>query len=138
MGPTRSLFVYFRSFQAQILLKKLQKSAGFKLGSSEGKHADHLTTTTALIKKLFMRQKLKLKTISEMNLEWQGREIKSVPFRRNRRHIFPSCYESQAASFASHHLQSAAVMLSNFINFRTGIFHTQVPATRYKFHPTLD
>ena len=35
IGPPRTLFIYFRSFQTQILQKKLYASAGLELGSSE-------------------------------------------------------------------------------------------------------
>ena len=43
MGQPRPPFVYFRSFQTQILQQKLQTSAGFELGSTE-KKASTLTT----------------------------------------------------------------------------------------------
>ena len=45
---TRTLFLYFRSFQTQILLKKLYTSAGFRtqIVRVVGEHADHFTTTT--------------------------------------------------------------------------------------------
>ena len=39
MGQLRPLFVYFRSFQTQILQKKLYASAGFELQSSEPLYA---------------------------------------------------------------------------------------------------
>ena len=39
MGLPRPLFVYFRSFQTQMLQIKLKASAGFELGSSEMKES---------------------------------------------------------------------------------------------------
>ena len=49
MGRTRPLFVYFRSFQTQLLQKK--KLAFGRIRTRivvvEGKQADHLTTTMA-------------------------------------------------------------------------------------------
>ena len=49
MGPPRPLFVYFCSFQTQILQKK---TLGFsrirtRIVGVEGEHADHLVITTA-------------------------------------------------------------------------------------------
>ena len=43
----QGLFLFISFFRTKIIHKKLQASAGFKLGSSEinGKHADNLTTT---------------------------------------------------------------------------------------------
>ena len=48
MGQPRSLFVYFRSFQTQILQKKTVGVSRIRtwIVRVEGEHADHLTTTT--------------------------------------------------------------------------------------------
>ena len=48
-GQPRNLFVYFRSFQTQILQKKTVSFSGIqtRIVRVEGEHADHLTTTTA-------------------------------------------------------------------------------------------
>ena len=51
MGQPRPLF-YFRSFHTfHILLKKTVSVSGIRTGivGKEGEHADHLTTTTALL-----------------------------------------------------------------------------------------
>ena len=48
-GPTSaSFFIYFRSFQTQILMKKLNTNGiRTRVVGMEGEHADHLITTTA-------------------------------------------------------------------------------------------
>ena len=48
MGQPRPLFVYFRSFQTQIVQKKNVVFSGIRtqIVGVEGKHVDHLTTTT--------------------------------------------------------------------------------------------
>ena len=53
-GPTRHLFIYFRSFQKQFY----RKIADFcvirtQIAGVEGEHAHHLTTTTARLLKYF-------------------------------------------------------------------------------------
>ena len=57
MGQPRPLFVYFRSFQTQILQKKTVGVSGIRtrIVWVAGKHADHLTTTPAhfSVKKIF-------------------------------------------------------------------------------------
>ena len=47
-GQSRPLFVYFRSFQTQILQKKTVGVSGIqtRIVEVECEHADHLTTTT--------------------------------------------------------------------------------------------
>ena len=53
MGQPRLLFVYFRSFQTQILWKTVGVSEIWtRIDGVEGKHSDHLTTTTARTHKL--------------------------------------------------------------------------------------
>ena len=49
MGQSRRLFVYFSSFQTQILQEKTVGASGIQtqIVGVEGKHADHLITTTA-------------------------------------------------------------------------------------------
>ena len=48
MGKLRSLFVYFRYFQTQILQKNLRlQQHSTRIVGVEREHADHLTTTTA-------------------------------------------------------------------------------------------
>ena len=49
MGLPRPLFVYFCSFQTQILEKKTVDVSGIRtwIVGVEGEQADHLTTTTA-------------------------------------------------------------------------------------------
>ena len=49
IGQPKPLFVYFSSFQIQILQKKTVGFSGIRtrIDKVEGKHADHLTTTTA-------------------------------------------------------------------------------------------
>ena len=51
MGQPRPIFVYFHSFQAQILQKKTIGFSGIQtqIVGVEGEHSDHLTTTTALV-----------------------------------------------------------------------------------------
>ena len=51
-GPTLVCFVYFRSFQTQILQKKTVDVSGIRtwIVRVEGKHADHLTATVYLNK----------------------------------------------------------------------------------------
>ena len=53
MGHPRPLLVYFRSFQTQIQQKKSVDVSGIqtRIVRAEGKHADHMTTTTAYIQK---------------------------------------------------------------------------------------
>ena len=48
MGQPRPLFVYFRSFQRQILQKKTVIVSGIqtRIYGVKDKHTDHLTTTT--------------------------------------------------------------------------------------------
>ena len=54
-GAIFGLFVYFRSFQTQILQKKTVGFSGIRtqIVGVESEHADHLTTTTAPINILF-------------------------------------------------------------------------------------
>ena len=49
MGQTPAFLVYFRSFLTQILQKETVGVCGIRtrIVRVEGKHADHLTTTTA-------------------------------------------------------------------------------------------
>ena len=56
VGQPRPLFVYFRSFQTQYY----RKTIGFsrirtRIVGVEGEHADHLTTTTAPLKLLYLQ-----------------------------------------------------------------------------------
>ena len=47
MGQPRPLFVYFRSFRARTnFTEKTLGISGILIVGVEGKHADHLTTTT--------------------------------------------------------------------------------------------
>ena len=49
MGQPKPLFVYFRSFQTQIGQKKITDFSGIRtcIDEVEGKHAEHLTITSA-------------------------------------------------------------------------------------------
>ena len=51
MGQPRPLFVYFKYFKTQILQKKTEGFSRIRtrIVRVEGDHADHLTTTMALI-----------------------------------------------------------------------------------------
>ena len=51
MDQPRPLFVYFRSFQTQILQEKTVSVSRIRtwIVGVDGEHADHLTTTTAIL-----------------------------------------------------------------------------------------
>ena len=74
MGQPRLLFVYFRSFWQQFYTKnfRLQWDSNWNRWI-EGKHSDHLTTTTAKIKLLLFRLTFDIVLSIRLNHQWKGK-----------------------------------------------------------------